>query len=103
LLFFELLSAFWAITVTLDLRTEESGPSSRATAARSQTDLPVRIKSTAFLTTPPETVVEPIHPTAMPLVLLTDDERDVWMRAPLPDDAIRIVARDADKEDKPAA
>jgi hypothetical protein len=39
----------------------------------------------------------------MPLVLLTDDERDVWMRAPLPDDAIRIVARDADKEDKPAA
>jgi putative SOS response-associated peptidase YedK len=32
-----------------------------------------------FLTAP-NAVVEPIHPKAMPVILTTDEERDVWMR-----------------------
>jgi putative SOS response-associated peptidase YedK len=35
-----------------------------------------------FLTTSPNAVVEPILPKAMPAILMTNEERDVWMRAP---------------------
>jgi putative SOS response-associated peptidase YedK len=62
----------------------------------------------AFLTTEPNAEVGAVHPKAMPAILTTPDEVEIWMTAPpddalklqrpLPDGALRIVARGA-KED----
>ena len=57
----------------------------------------------AFLTTTPNAEVKAIHPKAMPVILTTQAEVDTWLTAstkdalalqrPLPDGALRIVAR----------
>ncbi|HWJ71927.1 MAG TPA: SOS response-associated peptidase family protein [Kaistia sp.] len=57
----------------------------------------------AFLTCEPNAVVAPIHPKAMPVILTTEYEVEMWLSAdmdmalslqqPLADDALRIVAR----------
>ncbi len=56
-----------------------------------------------FLTTEANAVVAPVHPKAMPVILTTSDEVERWLTAepaealtlqrPLPDDALRIVAK----------
>ena len=61
-----------------------------------------------FLTTDANAEVGAIHPKAMPVILRTADEIERWMTAapedalklqrPLPNDALRIVAR-GEKED----
>jgi putative SOS response-associated peptidase YedK len=63
-----------------------------------------------FLTTEPNAIVASIHPKAMPVILTTPAEVDLWLAAdapkalelqrPLPENALRIVAS-GEKEDGP--
>ncbi len=63
-----------------------------------------------FLTTEANAIVAPIHPKAMPVILTSSADVDCWLEAdtsealtlqrPLPDDALRIVAK-GEKEDAP--
>jgi putative SOS response-associated peptidase YedK len=65
----------------------------------------------SFLTTEPNAVVKPIHAKAMPVVLTTPEEWDVWLKAPveealqlqrpLPDDALQVVATGARSDEAP--
>jgi putative SOS response-associated peptidase YedK len=61
-----------------------------------------------FLTTAPNAEVAKVHPQAMPVILTTKDDCDLWMsgdwesasklQRPLPDGSLKIVAS-GEKED----
>ena len=66
----------------------------------------------AFLTTEPNAEVGAIHPKAMPVILTTEAEVEIWLTAPwetasalqrpLPDGSLKIVARGVKKDEGPA-
>jgi putative SOS response-associated peptidase YedK len=85
-----------------------AGTWTRWTSVRKAREGEVTIDIYAFLTTEPNAEVGAIHPKAMPVILTTDEEIETWMSAPaaealqlqrpLPDGALRIVARGAKKD-----
>lgn len=66
-----------------------------------------------LLTCEPNTEVKRVHPKAMPVILITADEYDVWLRAPwgearalplpLPDGSRQIIASGENEESTLAA
>lgn len=75
------------------------------TSVRKAKEGEVRADIFAFLTTDANADVAPIHPKAMPVVFTTEEEVDIWLRAPtaeamalqkpLANGRLRVVARGA--------
>ena len=80
----------------------------RWTSVRKLKEGAVTAELFGFLTTEPNVEVAVVHPQAMPAILTTEEEREIWLRAswdeasalqrPLPDGVLRIVAR-GEKQD----
>ncbi|GGE20060.1 hypothetical protein GCM10011390_44130 [Aureimonas endophytica] len=87
------LSAFRAVPLRLIMEIKEGE---------------VTVDAYGFLTCDPNKEVKAVHPKAMPVILTTPEEMDVWLRAewkeaselqrPLPDGALRIVAKGERKD-----
>jgi hypothetical protein len=88
------------------------GPLGAACEGRRARQLTVSMSCSAFSRQKRMPSSPPIHPKAMPVILTTPTEIDLWLLAgapkalelqrPLPDDALRI-ASSGEKEDGPAA
>jgi putative SOS response-associated peptidase YedK len=87
------------------------GPLTRWRGGRGSKSTPVECEHElfGFLTTGANAIVTPIHPKAMPVILTTNEEFDLWLedemvealklQRPLPDGMLDIVAR-GEKEDR---
>ena len=69
----------------------------------------VELQTYAFLTTTPNAVVKPVHPSRMPVMLSSEDEMDAWLRGsaeeafalarPYSDDGMSVLQAGLSKED----
>ncbi|WP_315975214.1 SOS response-associated peptidase family protein [Phyllobacterium zundukense] len=78
---------------------------------RKKKEGPIQADVFAFLTTFPNAVVKPVHEQAMPVILRTSEEIDIWMNAPaeealqlqrpLPDDELIVLPQPKAEEEQP--
>jgi len=71
-----------AMAIPIFLRSSRSALVSQLLPISISTAAPGPHRVYGFLTTSPNALLEPIHQKAMPVLLLTQEEVDVWMHSP---------------------